>query len=141
MAKSMLSISTAPCNNFTEVFATNNAILNNKCPACHFRDGPYPELDTIVGLGFTAILTEGSEIDVCSTHIETYICFRDFYHYGSAEILSATVSEIVSVSIRAFKKLGHPSYYNDFIWAIYRVISTDHPIPIEIKQAIEKILK
>lgn len=141
MAKSMLSISTATCNNFTEVFATNNGLLNNKCSECYFRDGTYPELSTIVGLGFAAVLTDGSEIDVCSTHVETYICFRDFYHYGSVETLSLTIAEIVSISIRAFKKLGHPSYYNDFIWAIYRVISIDYPVPIEIKQAIENTLK
>lgn len=141
MAKSMVTISDSTCNKFLEVSATNDAILFNKYPGYSFSDGNHPELGTIVGLGFAAVLAEGSQIDICCIHVGAYLRYRNFYHYDNVDKLSSAIAQVISVSMRAFEKLGHPRYYDDFIWAIYRVINIDYPIPVEIKQAIEKILK
>jgi hypothetical protein len=77
-------------------------------------------LATVVGLGFTAILHEGSRVEVCKPHLDFFLKYRKVTHYpDNLELLSLSLSvsiaEILCNAIHPFHVLRRPNYYADFM--------------------------
>lgn len=55
-------------------------------------------------------------------------------------MLITVISHLLENSFFAFKKLGFPYFYDDFIWSYHQVLNSLGAIPLEIKKAMQRIL-
>jgi hypothetical protein len=54
--------------------------------------------------------------------------------------LKATITRILESGITAFKILGFPYYFDDFIWTYHQILNSLDFIPFEIKKEMQRIL-
>ncbi len=135
MAKRIISFSLSPRNT-----PSNEPVLEDNQTKSGFNNFPYLELGVIVGLGFTAVLASGSQIEQCEVHVDTFLRCRGFYFFDKIPEISEAVTQVIILGTQAFKKLGHPRYYDEFLWAICLVTSDFYSLPKEIKKAIDDVL-
>lgn len=96
----------------------------------------------LLGLGFTAILSEGSQVQLYKPHFDFFLQHRDFtQHADKLEILSVSVAEIVCGALCPFHTLGHPSYYDDFIKALVVVLKSSEVDSLAVEKGIRAIIQ
>ncbi|MCE3238487.1 MAG: hypothetical protein K0R24_1468 [Gammaproteobacteria bacterium] len=104
-------------------------------------------LATVVGLAFTAILHEGSRVEVCKPHLDFFLKYRRATSYiDNLEILSvslpASVAEIICHAIHPFRVLGRPNYYADFMEMLVALLkSSSDEDPEGEKEIIAMLLR
>lgn len=133
MAKHMLAVSSHQNNLILDNSPNINEGLQDKCAhPCPIHSDYFPELRTLVGLGFTAVLIEGSCIDACKVELEIFLRYRNILeNQEMLKEISNAIGRIVHYGFQAFKILRYPRYYGEFIWALHRALTTFNPVPQE----------
>lgn len=82
------------------------------------------ELNTLVGLGFTAALVDGDSISVFDNDLKIFLTYRNFKaHPEAIESLSSAVANLLCWSTQLFRILNYPRYYEEFAQAVKKTIS------------------
>lgn len=140
MAEHMLAVSSRQNNPILDISSLINESLLNMCANSDRFYLDYNELSTLIGLSLTAIMAEGTQVDVCKTHFETFLRYR-YFPKQKLEEVSIAISEIIHHGLHSFKTLGFPRYYDDFIWSLHRTLSSFSTTPIRIKQKLYQIFE
>lgn len=142
MAKQILAVSTRHRNSNVRIVSTNQDHLKNKCSvSSDFTSFSSPELNLLIGLAFAAILAEGGHVECCRYEFSIFIDYRDALHDpNKIDILITVISHVLESGFLAFKKLGFPYYYDDFIWAYHQILNSLGAIPVGIKNEMQRIL-
>ena len=105
----------------------------------------FQTLATLAGLGFTAVLAEGSQVRSCRPHFAVFQRYRDFtQHSDKLKLLSRAIAEIVCHAIYPFRMLGHPGYFDEFISALMNALQssdTQAGTDARIKIMIQELFK
>ncbi len=143
MAKDSLAVSPTSSNLVSQLAYLINTALRERCDlSSDSRADYYRDLATLIGLGYTAILAEGSRIGLCRPYIATFLRYRDFArHAVKLETFSHAIAEIVCNAIRPFKVLGHPLYHDEFIAALVTVLRTSDIDNVLADKGIKKMLQ
>jgi hypothetical protein len=81
------------------------------------------ELKTIAGLGFTAVLLDGSFIATYHEKLNIFLQYLDFRkHENSLQLLSSNIAEMVDVSADVFRFIQYPRFYEDFAVALRKAL-------------------
>ena len=142
MAKEILAVSARPRNYNVGIYSL---ILANLKKYYAMPDGAqyniYPELDTLVGLGFTAAMSEGTHRQACKSRVDSFVRYRDFIlHKGKLSEIAVIIAEIIQYAMYAFNKLDFPRYYDDFVWALHKTLRSHHGTPEEIRKKNQRII-
>jgi hypothetical protein len=144
MANAILSTSTPLGNPVSEIAYLIDAALQERChlPADIYLDTGYAEsLATLVGLGFTAILAEGSRIRSCKPHLAYFLRYRHLTQQADkTDQLAMTLANIICNAIQPFRVLGFPMYYDDFVSALINVLTSPTAGSPDTKNGIKNIL-
>jgi hypothetical protein len=121
MAKRILAASSRHRNSILGIAPAKPSCLPNKYPVTDdFVPYSSDELSTLMGLAFTAILVEGREVDHFKSHFNTFIQYRYSLHHSEiADFVVAVMIQILQKGFVSFEALGHPRYFDDFIWAYH----------------------
>ena len=143
MAKRIVAVSPQPSNPVSHIAYLIFVALRERC---HYSAASQKEsqqaLATLVGLGFTAILREGSRIESCKPHLNLFLKCREFtQHTDNLEILSVSIAEIVCNAIYPFSVLKHSHYYADFREALITLLKSSSVDDSETDKGIEVILQ
>jgi len=144
MVKRSLTVSLHPSNPVPQIARLIDAALQKHCDLPQKIHADYQlELSTLMGLSFTAILAEGSQIASSRQYLATYLRYRNFnHHLDKLQQLSHAIATIVCSTIYSFKKLGFPLYYDSFMTALVNTLKL--PIgdsDIEATKGIKNILQ
>jgi hypothetical protein len=99
------------------------------------------ELSTAVGLAFTAVMAEGIDVKFCRSALDIFLKYRQAIN--DPENLSAVtiaITTLLESGLSAFKNLGYPYYFDDFIWACKSTLNASNHVPMSIKEEISRIL-
>ncbi len=142
MAKEILAVSQRPSNPVSQLAYLIHAALETRSHhSDNFSTDYKQQLCTLVGLSFTAVLTEGSKTGSFRPHIANFLRFRNLIHQPDKfEPLSVAISEMICNAILPFTVLGFPRYYDDFLVALTHAVSPSDAISIEIKNRMQEIL-
>jgi hypothetical protein len=142
MANESLAGSARHRNFILEIASTNHDnLLKNNSFAQAFYFFNSKELNTVLGLAFTAIMTHGQDIAFCRAELNIFLKYRDFIqHEDILDIVTLSVIQLFESGFAAFKKIRSP-FYDDFVWLYHGLLNTYSPTPPNIKQAMEDILK
>jgi hypothetical protein len=140
MAKQILAGSIRHRNSILRIISTNGLYLcNNSSFPKNSPPYSFRELDILVGLAFAAILSEGSGIDACRPQLDIFLdqhlCRED-----PSDAMVAAVAHIFRKGFSAFKFLGYPYFFDDFINPYLQVLKTDNLIFPAIKHDMQHIL-
>jgi len=143
MANSILAVSPHPSNTVSQLAHLINTALQERCEISTDSHEEYHQaLSTLTGLGFTAVLAEGSHIWSCRPHMATYLRYRNFsQHPGKLEPFSHAIAEITCRAISPFKALGHPLYYDDFISALVHTLKSSDTFDAKTDQGIKEMMQ
>jgi len=142
MANEILAASTRPCNYNLGIYSLILARLKKYCA---MSDGAHydisPELDTLVGLGFTAVLAERTNLHACQSRVNSFVRYRDFMlHKDKLSEIAVIIAEIIQYAMYSFNRLGFPRYYDDFVWALHKTLRLHYGTPEEIKKETQRII-
>lgn len=145
MANESLAVSSPHGNLVSEIAYLIETSLQERCDFSP-DDHPYAdyrrELATLMGLGFTVILAEGSRIRSCRSHFAAFLRYRDFIqHSDKLPQLSIIIAEIIYSAIYAFKMLGFPLYYDSFVQALVRLLQSHGLANAEKEKKIKKLIQ
>lgn len=140
MVKRSLTVSLRSSNPVPQIADLFNAILQKHS---HFSGKFYVHwLSALVGLGFTAILAEGSRVQLCRSHFAIFLRYRDFIqHRDRLDQLSHAIAEIICNAIYAFKSLGFPLYYDSFMLAFANLLKSQDSVSAESLKKIKKMMQ
>lgn len=142
MANESLAVSTYCRNSNLDFLSTNRDYLpKNKSRIDIFHPFPFYELNTAVGLALTAVLTDGKHIIVCCAAFDIFLKYQKIME-GSVTLSDVirALSILFESGFSAFKRLGYPYYYDDFICAYRFVLTASCSVPIAIKTEMKRIL-
>ena len=142
MAKEILAVSSRPSNPVSQLaYLIHAALDTRRNHSDNFSTEYMQQLCTLVGLSYTAVLSEGSKAWSFRPHIAIFLRYRSLIHQSDkVEQLSVAIAEMICHAIYPFKALGFPRYYDDFLNAIIYVVSSSDTTSIEIKNGIQEIL-
>ncbi len=145
MAKRILAVSPCTSNPVSPIAYLIHAALQQRCQHSSDSHKEYQQtLATLVGLGFTAILSEGSRIESCKSHFDFCLQFREFIQGTDNPVnlaaLSVSIAEIVCSAIYPFKVLGFPRYYDDFMLAMTHALTLSDTVSLDTKNRVQEIL-
>jgi hypothetical protein len=142
MANESLAVSMRHRNSILKFVPANKHFFDEKCTGAGPLD-PYSflEMNTVIGLAFTAILAAGLDLELCLPEMNIFLHYRDsFDHWDKYDIAIVAVTRILENGFTAFKKLGYPYYFDDFLWAYNRVLHSPNTFSFKIKQEMERML-
>lgn len=100
-------------------------------------------LRTLVGLGFTAALANGSLLSVYQTYLNQFLAKNEGDFKVNAlnkTIIAQSTAQMVAIAVISFMILRHPRYYEDFLVVLeYTLIKT--PLLFDQQRDVEGILK
>jgi len=81
------------------------------------------EIKTIVGLGFTAVLLDGSFIAAYHDKFNNFLQYLDFKnHENSLRFMSSNIAEMIDLAAFVFRLIKYPRYYEDFANALRKAL-------------------
>jgi hypothetical protein len=145
MAKRIVTVSPQPSNPVSHIADLIHVALERRCGYSAASQKEFQQaLAIVVGLSFTAILSEGSRLESCKPHLDFFLKCREFtQHTDDLKKLSVSISEIVSNAVYPFSVLGRPNYYADFMEAMVALLksSPDADDTEADKRMLEMILR
>ena len=143
MANDMLTVSSRPRNLVSSIAQFIRTILQHHCDHLNESCIDYDHgLATLVGLSFTAILAEGSQIRSSRSYFATFMRYRHFtQHVDHLEAFSYAIAEMISRAIYSFRALGHPRYYEDFLAVLVNILKSSPMAGSEEEKEIKEIMK
>jgi hypothetical protein len=145
MANESLAVSQPHGNPVSEIAYLIETSLQERCDFSP-EDYPYSdylrELKTLMGLGFTVILAEGSRVRSCRPHFATFLRYRDFIqHSDKLSQLAIVIAEIICSAIRPFKVLGFPLYYDSFVNKLANLLKSHGIANTEQEKKVKKLIQ
>jgi hypothetical protein len=145
MVEPILTVSPYARNPVSHIASLIHVALERRCgyPVASQKEFQQA-LAIVVGLGFTAILHEGSRVESCNPNLDFFLKYREFtQHTDHLKKLSVSISEIVSNAIYPFRALGRPNYYADFMETMVTLLksSPDADDSEADKRMLEVILR
>lgn len=141
MAKRILAVSSRPSNPVSHLAYLIHAALETRRDLSDDFSIDYKQhLHTLVGLSFTAMLSEGNKTRSCRSSLVDFLRYDDLIQPKKFEQLSAAISEMVCNAIASFKALGYPRYYDDFLLSMTHAVSSSETVSAETKSRIQEIL-
>ncbi len=143
MANDILAVSPRSSNLVSQLAYLIDTALQERCNLSSDSHTDYHRaLTTLAGLGFTAVLAEGSQVRSCRPHLATFLRYRDFtQHADKLDVLSHAIAEIICSAIHPFSVLGHPMFYNDFIAALVNTLKSSDMHDAKTDKGIRKMLQ
>jgi hypothetical protein len=143
MANHILAVSPHSSNTVSQIAYLIDITLQERSdPSTESHVDYCRELATLMGLSFTAVLAEGSQVRSCKPHLATFLRYRDFVqHADKLEQLSHAIASMVCSAVYPFKILGHPKYYDDFVGALVNTLQSSDTQNAEIEKGIKKIMQ
>ena len=143
MAKRILAVSPHASNPVSSIAYLIHAALQQRIECSADSYAEYQQtLGTLVGLGFTAILSEGSRAESCQPHFNLFLRCREVVnHRDNLEIVSVSIAEIICNAIYPFSRLGHPNYYHDFIETLMVLLKSSSPDKPDTEKGISVIMQ
>jgi hypothetical protein len=148
MAKGILATSSHSSNPVSSIAYLIHAAFEQRSEFSADSDSyKYQQsLSTLLGLAFTAILSENSRVESYRPHFDLFLrCRNSIQDPDNLEIVSVSIAEIVCGAIYPFHVLQHPRYYDDFIKALLMILkpsNVDNPeIEKEIKVLLQELFK
>jgi hypothetical protein len=101
------------------------------------------QFSMVVGLSLTAMLVRGNQKQSCEKYLCAFLSFSDDFtqHMEEFDHISQLVAETVCDAISAFRFIGSPRYFDDFIQAVINVVDPLRKKSIKEKEKVEKLLK
>jgi hypothetical protein len=101
------------------------------------------QFSLLVGLSLTALLAREGQKPSCKKYFCDFLKCSDNFTQCSEEFekISLLVAEMVFNAMGAFRFLGLPRYFGDFIQAIISVINPVNMESLQKKEKAEKLLK
>ena len=100
------------------------------------------EIKTIVGLGFTAVLLDGSFIAIYHDKFNNFLRHLDFKkHENSLQFLSSNIAEMIDLATFAFRLIKYPSYYENFANALRKALGRVGTILSGENTEVERLLQ
>lgn len=126
MAKPTIAALPLSSNDISSLAQIFHVVLQHYCTVVNpFEKDYLSELSSLVGLGFTAILADGSLLCVYERYLQTFIRYRSFKeHPEHLQMFARAIAEIASGAVQIFRYLKYPSYYDEFIRLIHKTV--DH---------------
>ena len=84
-------------------------------------------LRTVVGLGYTAVLTDTFKLSTYQRYLNCFIEQKkgDFRKAeGAKKLIAQVTAEMVGTAVSSFKVLRYPLYYGEFVKALHHTIAT-----------------
>ena len=143
LANESLAVSSHSGNLVSTIAYLIKAALQERCESSPESHADYQrELVTVTGLGFTAVLAEGSQVRSCRPYFATFLRYRDFLqHTDKLEPLSHAIAGIICSALEPFGQLGHPRYYDDFIGALINALQSSNDHEAKKKGGIKRIMQ
>ena len=143
MAKDSLAVSPYPSNLVPQLAYLINTALQERCSLSSDSHADYHRaLATLMGLGFTAILAEGSDVWPCRPYVATFLRYRNFQqHTTKLEPFSHAIAEITCRAVRPFNVLGHPLFHDDFIAALVQTLKSSDTGSPKTDKMIKRMLQ
>lgn len=116
--------------------------MQNKCSnSSDFTVYSSPELNLLIGLAFAAILAEDSEVDPSWYALNFFVVYRNsLSDTNNLNCLKNVIGRLLENAFSAFKKLGYPYYFDDYIETYHRILNSKDLIPPEIKKEMARVL-
>ncbi|MBV8801801.1 MAG: hypothetical protein JO131_02330 [Gammaproteobacteria bacterium] len=141
MAKIILAASTRRRNTISDIIPT---FCINSCKndtLSHLPPPNLPDLNILIGLAFTAILIQDSFVDHCRPALNFFLNNRYVINEGTEEHLITAITQILEKGFEAFKFLGFPYYFDDFIQAYYHFVNSSNSCWPLLNQKMKEILQ
>jgi hypothetical protein len=86
--------------------------------------GYIDKLNTIVGLGFTAVMVDGGLLSNYQPYLSTFLSnIRIKEKTGDIiHVLSLAVAKMVAWAVDSFRRIHHPDYYPSFVNAVKEAV-------------------
>lgn len=82
-------------------------------------------LGVVVGLGFTAVLVDGTFLQNYQLQLQIFLDHVDFKSHPQRTVaLSLAMAEMVNLGAYLFRVLGYPGYYDYFAAAVEKVVGS-----------------
>jgi hypothetical protein len=142
MANESVAASSRHRNSILGIASTNHGnLFKNSSFTQAFYFFNSKELGTVLGLAWTAIMTEGSDIAIGQAEMNIFLKYRDFVqHEAMLDIVTVSIVQLLESGFAAFKALHFPSFYHDFICRYHGLLNSYDLVPLNIKQAMKDIL-
>jgi hypothetical protein len=141
MAKEILAVSSRSSNPVSHLAYLINAALEARSSHSDSFSTDYrQQLCTLVGLSFTAALTEGSKMRTCKPSLAAFLRYNNLNRPEKFELLSVAIAKMVCNAIYSFKVLGYPWYFDDFLGALTHAVSPSDTVSTETKNGIREVL-
>lgn len=86
-------------------------------------------------------MAEGSDVALCRSELNIFLKYRDFIqHEDMQDVLTLSITQILESGWSAFKVLGFPGYYDDFICLYHCILNSSNLVPLKIKKEMRRIL-
>jgi hypothetical protein len=148
MVEPILTVSPHAINPVSYLARLIHVALRRRCRSSAASQKEFQKaLAIVVGLSFTAILSEGSRVESCEPHLDFFLKYRNVTQYtDNLKILfvslSGSIAEIICHAIYPFSVLRCPNYYADFIEALVVLLkSFNEEDPEGEKEIIKMILR
>ena len=145
MANESLAVSPPHGNPVSEIAYLIETSLQERCgfsPDDHPYSDYLRELATLMGLGLTVILAEGSRTRLCRSCFTTFLRYRDFIrHPDKLSQLAVVMAEIICSAVCSFKELGFPTYYDSFVQALTNLVKSHGIATTEQDTKVKKLIQ
>jgi len=140
MANESLAASARRRNTISDNIPTFGVALckngsSSRIPPSYFQD-----LNVLIGLAFTAILGQDNQVEHCRPALNLFLNNRHVSASNLEEHSVTAITQILEKGFSAFKFLGFPYYFDDFI-QIYRHFLNSSDADLPINQKMKQILR
>lgn len=139
MANESLASSARRRNSILRILSTNGFHLCNNDSSPPNPPSFFHEFDMLIGLAFTAVVASGHDVTICRSLLGVFFDHREEYEDITGYALVAA-KDILRQGFIAFKLLGFPYYFDDFLNTYRCILKPTHPIPSTIKYEMQQIL-
>ncbi len=128
MANSTLTALPLSGNDIYRLAQIFHASFKRYCDLCDPNEKDYlREISALVGLSFTAILTDGRLLCIYESRLQTFIRYREFKeHPEYLQMFSRAIAEIVAGGAYVFSFVKYPVYHEEFCRLLRKALSYRH---------------
>lgn len=139
MAEIILAASTCRRNTISDNNPTFGLRLCKNDSSSHMPPPYFQDLSVLIGLAFTAILGQNNYVDHCRPAFDLFLDKRHVIITHLEEPSVTAITQILEKGFSAFKFLGFPYYFDDFL-QIYRHFLNTSNSYLPIHQKMRHIL-
>jgi hypothetical protein len=101
----------------------------------------FQDLNALIGLAFTAILAQDSNVKDCRSSLNYFLDNRHTISINIEDHLLIAITQILEKGFSAFKFLGFPYYFDDFLQAYHHFLNSSSTYLPRLNQKMKEILE